>query len=381
MHVTILTALSQVPADMWNRLVPEEHPFLKHEFLSALEKHGCVGECYGWLPQHIVLHDSTGALVGAMPFYLKFNSYGEFVFDMSWAETYSRANLDYYPKLVSAIPYTPVTGHRLLYANGQEAKQIELALITAAVEHAEKLGCSSIHWLFPSDEQHQHLIQQGLLSRLDCQFHWQNAGYRDFDDFLSRLTSRKRKNIRKERQQVINSGIHLKVLHGNEMSKEEWQHLYQFYRLTFVRKQGIPTLSLEFFLELSQTMGEQIVVVLAYKENRCVAGALNYRSSTKLYGRHWGCYNDYHSLHFEACYYQGIEYCIKHGLERFEPGAQGEYKASRGFSPTATRSAHWIANPLFHDAIAEFVMHEEEHVEAYINQMTQHSPYKKLDGR
>ncbi|MCF6283443.1 MAG: GNAT family N-acetyltransferase [Candidatus Polarisedimenticolaceae bacterium] len=380
MHVTILTALSQVPREEWNALVPEEHPFLKYEFLSALESHGCVGERFGWLPQHIVLYDSVGRLVGAMPLYLKFNSYGEFVFDMSWAQAYDRANLDYYPKLVSAIPYTPVTGRRLLYAAGQEAAKIEQRLTSAAIEHAEKLGCSSIHWLFPSSEQHQHLMQHGLLSRMDCQFHWQNLGYRDFENFLSRFTSRKRKNIRKERRHVESEAIRLKVLHGNEMSREEWGHLYQFYRLTFERKQGLPTLSLAFFLELSESMGDQVVVVLAYKEGRCVAGALNYRSANTLYGRHWGCYKEFRSLHFEVCYYQGIEYCITHGLERFEPGAQGEYKASRGFSPTATYSAHWIADPRFRDAIAEFVTHEQSHVQAYIDQMRSHSPYKKPDN-
>lgn len=377
MQVTILTALSQVPRDDWNALVPDNHPFLKHEFLSALERHGCVGELYGWLPQHILLHDQTGMLVGAMPLYLKYNSYGEFVFDMAWAQAYQRSHRDYYPKLVSAIPYTPATGRRLLFASNHEPEKIERILVSAAIELAEKLGISSIHWLFPSPEQHQHLLRLGLLSRLDCQFHWVNAGYRKFEDFLSNLNSRKRKNIRKERRHVEQEGIRLKVVHGNEMTEEEWRHLHRFYGSTFERKQGIPTLNLALFLELADTMGDQIVVVLAYRGDRCIAGALNFRSANTLYGRHWGCYEAFRNLHFEVCYYQGIEYCIARGLERFEPGAQGEYKASRGFWPTPTRSAHWIADPVFRDAIAKFVAHEQPLVQDYIDQLTQRSPFRQ----
>lgn len=377
MRLEHLDSLSALPAAEWNALVPDRNPFLSHEFLSALEQHGCVGERTGWLPWHLVCRDSSGRLLGAAPLYLKFDSYGEFVFDWGWAEAYRRQNLPYYPKLVGAIPYTPATSPRLLLAPGQPDPQATAAAMIAAVLDASRQrGLSSIHWLFPTVAELEPLQAQGFLLRTGCQFHWNNRSYRDFQDFLGVMTAKRRKNILRERRLVREAGLELRILSGREVSEAQWALVHDFYRDTFQRLGGIPSLTLPFFQEIGATLGERIVLVLAFAQQRAVAGAISFRSATRLYGRHWGCLRDYDSLHFEACYYQNLEYCIQHGLQGFEPGAQGEHKIYRGFLPTLTHSAHWIAHPGFRQAITDFLGRETPAVDDYARQLLQHSPYR-----
>ncbi|MFO1372016.1 MAG: GNAT family N-acetyltransferase [Candidatus Competibacteraceae bacterium] len=377
MRLQRLNSLIDLPAAEWNALVPGRNPFLSHEFLGALERHHCVGESSGWLPWHIVCRDEYGRLLGAAPLYLKSNSYGEFVFDWGWAETYRQNSLPYYPKLVGAIPYTPVTSPRLLLAPNQPRPQdTARAIVEYALEASHRHHLSSIHWLFPPAVELDLLSAQGFLLRLGYQFHWCNRGYRDFQDFLDTFTAKRRKNINRERRLVREAGLELRILSGQEVSEEQWRTLHAFYRSTFHRLGGIPTLTLPFFQEIATTLGDRLVLVLALAQGRAVAGAISFRSDTALYGRHWGCRAEYDSLHFEACYYQGLEYCIQQGLQRFEPGAQGEHKVYRGFLPTFTYSAHWIAHPGFRQVIAAFLDRETPALREYARQLLQHSPYR-----
>jgi predicted N-acyltransferase len=378
-RTVVLDSIDSVQASDWNRVTGTSHPFLRHEFLAALERHGCVGERYGWLPRHITAIDDSGRLCGVVPLYLKHNSYGEFVFDWAWADAYHRAGLPYYPKLVSSIPYTPVTGARILVAPDADYDGVMTTLVDAALSLTETSGASSLHWLFTSAAETGLLVERGLLRRTGCHFHWHNDNYRSFDDFLARLSSRKRKKIRRERRYVEEAGIRMQILHGTAATHEQWQTMYRFYRSTFEKKSGIPTLSLGFFEEISRTMGEQVVLVFALLENRPVAGAIMLRGETALYGRHWGCLAEYHSLHFETCYYQGIEYAITHRLELFEPGAQGEHKISRGFLPAYTWSAHWIRDAQFRTAIAHYLEQEHALMVDYHDELQLVSPFRR-DG-
>lgn len=375
MQLRIVDNLDTISAADWNALTGERNPFLAHEFLSALEHHGCVGERYGWLPRHLAVYDRE-RLVGAVPLYLKDNSYGELVFDWAWAEAYQRAGLRYYPKAVVAIPYTPATGPRLLLHPEADAEQVSNLLIDGALELCRELHLSSLHWLFTDAVDTARLQQHGLLLRKGVQFHWHNRGYRDFEDFLSTFTAEKRKKLKRERRRVVEQDIELRVVHGHEAGDEEWRTAHAFYASTFDRKSGMATLSLDFFREIGRTMGERVVLVFAHANKRPVACAINLRGTDALYGRHWGCNDDYHSLHFEACYYQGIDYCIRHGLALFEPGAQGEHKISRGFVPTATWSAHWIADERFRTVIADFVQREARAMSDYADTLREHVPYR-----
>ena len=377
MRIERLDSLTAIPAAEWNALVPDRNPFLSHEFLSALERRQCVGERTGWLPWHAVCHDDGGRLLGAAPLYLKLNSYGEFVFDWGWAEAYRRQGLSYYPKLVGAIPYTPATSPRLLLAPEQPSPgETARVLIDQILEDSRRHQLSSVHWLFPVQADLEPLLERGFMPRLGCQFHWRNRGYRDFQDFLDTLTAKRRKNINRERRLVRDAGLELRVLRGQEITGAQWATVHEFYRSTFHRLGGSPTLTLPFFQEIAATLDDRIVLVLAYARGREVAGAISFRSATTLYGRHWGCRADYDSLHFEACYYQGLEYCIQNGLQRFEPGAQGEHKIYRGFLPVLTHSAHWIADPAFRRAIADFLGREIPAVREHARQLLQHTPYR-----
>ncbi len=384
MHSIIIGSLSEVSSEAWNSLRGTQVPFLRHEFLNALERHNCVGESTGWIPQHILLYEDQ-TLIGAVPQYLKTNSYGELVFDWAWAEAYQRSGLDYYPKLVVAIPYTPASGPRLLISPQADYNKTAAQLIQCALEQAKQFKVSSLHWLFPQEEDLQQLQQQGLLTRLGCQFHWHNLSsdgvsgdkkYRDFDDYLDRFTSSKRKKIRRERRIVAESGVTLQRLYGEELSDTQWQDVHRHYCSTFDRLSGYATLSLEFFREVSHALPQQLIVILAEHNNNCVASAICFRDDNTLYGRHWGCDAHFQNLHFEACYYQGLEYCIEHKLQRFDPGAQGEHKISRGFLPTPTWSAHWVAEPQFRTAIDEFLQRETLGMQQYIASLQEHSPFK-----
>lgn len=377
MKTAIHIHLDEIDPLTWNQLVCGNDPFLKHEFLVALERHDCVGGKSGWLPQHVAIYSDSGALLGAAPLYLKYNSYGEFVFDWSWAEAYQRHGLAYYPKLVSAIPFTPMTGERLLIAADADQNAVRNAIISATLEVAREHNTSSVHWLFPTTDEKELLQQQGFAIRLGCQYHWHNRSYESFDHYLEQFSSRKRKNIIKERRQVQDAGITFRILHGHEITADEWQLFYHYYCAIYDRKWGVPSFTLGFFEEIGQTMAGQVVLVLAYQHGDCIAAALNLRSDDTLYGRHWGCREQIPALHFETCYYQGLEYCIEQGLQRFEPGAQGEHKIARGFLPTATWSAHWIAHPEFRRAIEQFCRAEEIEMERQMVALQQLSPFRR----
>ena len=376
MKQMILKGLDEIDPPAWNGLISASSPFLKHEFLAALERHHCVGGNSGWWPHHITLYSDDGMLIGAMPLYLKENSYGEFVFDWSWADAYQRHGLNYYPKLVSTIPFTPMTGERMLISTEADRDSVHKALVDAAIEIAKEHNVSSLHWLFLTLEEKEFLQQQGFAIRLDCQYHWHNRNYENFEHYLEHFSSRKRKNVIKERRQVEEAGVTFRTLHGPEITTEEWQLFHHYYCAIYDRKWGVPSMTLGFFEEIGRTIGEQVVLILAYQRGDCIAAALNLRSDDTLYGRHWGCRDYIPALHFETCYYQGLEYCIQHGLKRFEPGAQGEHKISRGFLPTATWSAHWIAHPGFRNAIEQFTLREREAMEQQIEALKQLSPFR-----
>ncbi len=377
MRTDIVENIAQINPSDWNALAGDSFPFMRHEFLVALERHDCVGERYGWLPQHILVYDDKEQLVGAAPMYNKDNSYGELVFDWGWADAYHRNGLNYYPKLVIAIPYTPATGPRLLVAaQHPEPTAIRQAIIARALQIRQALDASSVHCLFTQPDDTTALHEQGFLLRIACQFHWHNQAYKNFDAFLAQLSHQKRKNIRRERRQVQDSEIRIEILHGNEISEAQWADFYRFYQSTYNRLGGYATLSLGFFQEIGKTMPRSVVLLLAYNGSRAVAGAFCLRDKQALYGRHWGCDEQHDGLHFETCYYQGIDYCIREGLQLFEPGAQGEHKLSRGFLPTRTWSAHWIEHPEFRQAIAQFLRQETAGINHYIQQLSEHSPFK-----
>lgn len=373
MKISVHRKLDEIPQDAWNLLVRDHNPLVRHEFLAAMEHHGCVGESFGWLPRHIAIHDGD-TLVAAMPLYEKHNSYGEFVFDHAWAEAWQRSGIRYFPKLVSSVPYTPATGQRLLCQPGAEQTWWPLLLQTAK-ELATEIGASGIHCLFPAPQE-QDFLQQELLARHDCQFHWHNHNYTCFDDFLAQLKSKKRKNIRQERRKVVDAGVSFRVLNGTTAKASDWQDFAHFYDRTFEEKWGTATFNFDFFCEIANKLPENIVLVLADLEGECIAGALMFCSDTTLYGRHWGCIEQVENLHFETCYYQGIDYCIAKGLTRFEPGAQGEHKIARGFLPTLTRSAHWLAPNPFQNSIENYVSHEQQAIAEYIHASQNKSPYK-----
>ena len=379
MDITLHSAVDDIDAAAWNRLNRDEHPFLSHAFLAALEHQDCVGERWGWYPQHVAVRDG-GRLIAALPLYLKTNSYGEFVFDWAWADAYRRSGLRYYPKLVSAIPYTPITGQRLLTASDEERPRIAAQLLPWLQQHARRHDIATVHCLFPALAELECWEQQGYYRRTDCQFHWHNRGYGDFADFLATLTAEKRKKINRERRRVQEANIAIEMLPGDQVDAEQWRLFHQFYCDTFDRRGGYPTLSAGFFQEVGQTLGPQVVLGLARHQGQIVAGALSFRDQRALYGRHWGCRAEFHSLHFELCYYQGIDYCIREGLQTFEPGAQGEHKISRGFAPTATYSAHWFAHAGFEKIMADYLLHEQSAVSAYAADLASHLPYKKSEG-
>ena len=374
--IKIHTNIIEIQCDAWNSLVKDNNPFLQHEFLHALEEHGCVGERFGWLPRYIAVYEND-TLIAVMPTYEKYNSYGEFVFDNAWADAWQRSGLQYYPKLVTAVPYTPTTGQRLLVKH-RDVSQINSILLDTLKALAEKRNASGVHILFPNADEQGWLEQQDeVFARHDCQFHWTNQGYHSFDDFLLALTAKKRKNIRQERRRVINAGVTFRVLDGHTATDKDWQQFDHFYQKTFDEKWGTATLNEAFFKAVAKALPEHIVLVMADQNDECIAGALMYRSDTVLYGRYWGCTEHIDALHFEACYYQGIEYCIQHGLQRFEPGAQGEHKIARGFVPTLTRSSHWLAENPFQASIENFVKHEQEAVAQYMDDCMQHVPYRE----
>jgi len=375
MKLTVINSLADVGPVEWNRLNPAGDPFLCHEFLYGLETHDCLGP-QGWYTSHLILRDTDGRLCAAMPLYLRSNSYGEFVFDWAWADAYERAGGHYYPKFVSAIPFTPATGCRVL-TNDTDIAVAMPALTGAAIELMGHNNASSLHCLFPDSEQAEIFRQLNFLIRIGCQFHWFNRGYKSFDAFLQALNSKRRKQIKRERREANAPGISIEVLYGDAITAEHWSVFHEFYCSTFYRKWGEPRLTEAFFRYLSEAMPHAPLLVLAKHDGNYVAGSFSMRGADTLYGRHWGCSQHFKQLHFELCYYQTIEFCINHGLRKFDAGAQGEHKITRGFDPVKTWSAHWIAEQSFRDAIAEFLRRETDHIDQYIEDLAGHRAYKK----
>ncbi len=378
MKIVFTDSISSVEAEHWNNLIADSNPFIQHDFLNALEQHDCLKQ-WGWYPQHCLLYDDK-TLIGACPAYIKDNSYGEFVFDGAWADAYQRHRLEYYPKLVTSIPFTPAQGPRLLAKqNHRDAKgvavdsdTIKKGLVNALITYADKNKLSSAHLLFCEQDDIKVLTEAGLLLRFDYQFHWENNNYTNFDDFLSGLNSKRRKNIKRERRKVAEENIKIQVVNGENLNDEQWDLLYAYYRVTFIKKSGAPTLTLNFF----KAVAHKLLAVFASHDNRTVAAAICFISEDKLYGRHWGCSDNYNNLHFEVCYYTGIDYCINKKLQVFEPGAQGEHKIWRGFLPTKTRSAHWIAHTEFKAAIGDFLQQEAIAMNEHGDLLLESSPYK-----
>lgn len=353
------------------------HPFVSHAFLKALEDARCVGEGTGWLPRHLVLEEAGGVIGGVAPCYVKGHSQGEFVFDHAWAQAYTQAGGRYYPKLQIAVPFTPVPGPRLLVRPGPGARDNEQLLATAAIEVARQNGLSSVHLTFLDAEAQQRLQPLGFLARTGYQFHWQNDGYASFDDFLATLASRKRKAVRKERIEALAPGIEIEHLTGDAITEAHWDVFYAFYVDTGNRKWGSPYLNRTFFALLGETMREQCVLVLAKRDGRYIAGALNMIGGDCLYGRYWGATEHHPFLHFEVCYYQAIDYAIAHKLPRVEAGAQGDHKLARGYLPVETYSAHWLAEPGLHKAVERFLKQERRMVTENNAELTEMGPYRR----
>jgi predicted N-acyltransferase len=376
-----LNSIADIDAAGWNALVGSApaagQPFLRHEFLSALEESGCTTPRTGWAPQHLVIEDSRGRAQGAMPLFRKSHSRGEFVFDFSWASAYTQHGLKYYPKLLSAVPFTPVGGARLLVNPAAEPKSMSRMLIETVRAYANSERLSSWHILFPTDHDLETLDQAGLILRRDCQFHWFNRGYESFDAFLATFTAEKRKKAKRERRRVAEAGIEFDTRLGGEMSDSEWRTVYEFYADTFYRHGHEPYLNLKFFKLIAASMPEQLMLKVARQGSQAIAVAICFVGADALFGRYWGAGGNYHSLHFETCYYQGIEYCIEKKLQRFEPGTQGEHKVPRGFVPTRTASAHYIADERFAAAIRDFAAREARGVDSYAAAVNEHVPYHR----
>jgi len=377
MQVKVVEHIGDIAVEHWNTLAGQSNPFLRHEFLLALETSGCVSSKTGWIPQHLLVTDDSNRPIAVSPLYLKSHSYGEYVFDWAWADAYQRAGLPYYPKLVSAIPFTPVTGGRILAGGSRQTRELTQAMADAAKSLAHDHGASSVHWLFVPKDQLDDLVDCGYLQRTGFQYHWQNKNYADFDQFLEEFSSAKRKKIRRERRFVKEQGISMQIVSGEEATTGDWDEFYRFYRSTILNHGAIAYLSRDFFQLLGETMRDQVVLVFARHDGRPVAGALNLRGNDALFGRYWGSDQHFHSLHFETCYYSAIEYCIVNGLTRFEAGAQGSHKLSRGFLPTPTYSAHWLQHPEFSNAIARYLQQEHNGIEYQLNELNEHTPFKR----
>lgn len=378
MKVTVNDSIANIGRDSWNALAGSDYPFLSHEFLQAAETSGAVSPDAGWVPRHLTIPGRADRLRAALILYEKSHSWGEFVFDWAWARAYEQAGLAYYPKLVSAVPFTPAPSKRLLLADPVDTEAAN-GLITAAIKLADETDCSSLHVLFPEPGEIELLRNAGLHVRKDCQFHWHNDQYGSFDEFLDTFSSVKRKKARRDRRRVTEAGIRFRWLSGNELTRDVWDITYRLISMTFMRRGSLPYFSQAFFNEISRALPDNILVVLAEKECTPIAAAVFFVGSNALYGRYWGSDDHYDALHFETCYHQGIEYCIEHGLQLFEPGTQGEHKISRGFVPEETWSAHWLRQPEFFSAVGDYLDEERRHVERYMNAVDAHSPYKKQD--
>jgi predicted N-acyltransferase len=354
-----------------------DNPFVSHAFLASLEASKSVGGRSGWLPQHLVAEDGRGEIYAAAPCYLKAHSQGEYVFDHGWADAYERAGGNYYPKLQVAVPFTPVTGPRLLVKRGAHAEAARNALASGMVELCKLRNASSVHVTFAQKNEWNFLTRAGMLARTDRQFHWHNRGYKSFDDFLGALSSNKRKTIRRERREAQTSGIEIVRLTGSGLTESVWDSFFEFYMDTGSRKWGRPYLTREFFSLVSEKLADKILLVMARRKGEYIAGALNFLGRHTIYGRNWGAIEHHPFLHFEVCYYQAIEYAIEHGLRSVEAGAQGEHKLLRGYVPVPTYSAHYIANPALRRAVGDYLVREREYAEAEREHLAEAAPYKR----
>ena len=376
--IKVLESIGAVAAEQWDACAGLYDPFAGHAFLRALEDSGATTAETGWLPQHLVIEDEGGEVSACAPLFLKNHSYGEYVFDWGWADAFQRAGGSYYPKLQSAIPFTPISGRRLLVRPGA-GDDLPDILIAGMVRLAEQLRVSSVHVTFPSEDQWRRLGANGFHLRLGQQYHWENKGYGSFEDFLNALSSRKRKAMRRERRAVAEQGVRLTTLAGPDIRERHWDAFYRFYRNTSDRKWGPAYLNRSFFSLLGERLGGRVVLVLAEADGRPVGGALNLLGGDTLYGRYWGGIGDYPFLHFEACYYRAIDFAIEHGLARVEAGAQGPHKIQRGYLPCPTYSAHWIADAGFARAVARYLEDERQAVTEEIRELSRLSPFRKDD--
>jgi uncharacterized protein len=376
-RVRFLESIAQTDARAWNALAGAAQPFLRHEFLLALEQSGCAAPRTGWTPKHLLLEDANGVALAAIPLFRKAHSRGEFVFDFAWAGAYAEHGLKYYPKLLTAVPFTPVSGPRVLLRTQVDAAATTRTLVGSVLEYAKDERLSSWHVLFPSEDTAAALSNAGLILRRDCQFHWYNHGYESFEAFLATFTAEKRKKAKRERRRVAEAGIEFDTLHGGDMTAALWNVVYQFYADTFHRHGHEPYLNLDFFKRIGAAMPTTLMLKVARVGSQPIAVAIFFVGTEALYGRYWGAGGNFHSLHFEACYYQGIEYCIEKQLQRFEPGTQGEHKVPRGFVPTMTHSAHYIADPRFAAAIRDYAQREARGVDHYAAAVNEHVPYHR----
>lgn len=380
-EIRLLDRVSEVTREEWDALLaatdPAINPFPCWDFLDALEATGCVGGRTGWLPRHLAVFDTAGKLAAAVPMYAKSHSYGEYVFDWAWAEAFERAGGRYYPKLLAAVPFSPVPGPRLL-TRAEGAEGLRRVALTGMIEAARRVGVSSLHLNFVARAEWELAEQCGFMLREGRQYHWHNEGYRSFDDFLAALSSRKRKNLRKEREKAIEN-VTVRRLTGADIRPEHWDAFYGFYIDTASRKWGSPYLNREFFLELGRRLAHRILLVMAFRDGRPVAGALNLFSDEAIFGRNWGCAEDHPFLHFECCYYQAIDFAIERGLKRVEAGAGGHHKLSRGYLPAATYSAHWVKDAGFARAVDRFLAMERAEVGREREALAAHAPFRHTE--
>ena len=378
--LTVHPSIAEIPAAEWDACAGDINPTLSYTFLQAMEESGSATARSGWAPQHLSLADASGRIIGVVPLYLKSHSYGEYVFDYGWADAYERAGGRYYPKALAAVPFTPVPGPRLLIAP-DAPPETKAMLIAGLAEFTRQRGISSLHINFPEDADAEALFEAGFLKRMGQQFHWTNEGYKTFGDYLAALNSRKRKAVNKERREAMAPGLEIDVLTGADLQPRHWDAFYRFYLATSDRKWGSAYLNRKFFALIGERMADKIVLVMARNGRDYVAGAFNILGKETIYGRNWGSYGDYKMLHFECCYYRAIEFAIDHGLKRVEAGAQGPHKLQRGYLPVPTYSAHYIPDPSFRRAVAQFLAREREMVEQKIEHLAEHySPFRHTDG-
>jgi len=377
MQIEVVDSLATVPAQEWDSLVTaaDGNVFLTHAYLHSLQTTGCVGKRTGWMPRHLLARDDAQKLVGAMPLYLKTHSYGEYVFDWAWADAYRRAGGEYYPKLLAAVPFTPCTGPRVLAADDET----QLALMQGAMAFAQQSGVSSLHVLFPPEREAWFWQKAGLMLRQGVQFHWENQGFASFDAMLATMTHDKRKRIKQDRRYVAEAGLTWRVSRGAAITEADWQFFYRCYDGTYRAHMSTPYLSPEFFAHLGNDCGDAAVMFIGEREGSPLCASLCVASGESVFGRYWGTLEPVKSLHFEACYYQPIAWCIAHGFKRFEGGAQGAHKLARGLLPTATHSAHWLADPRFSDAVNDFLARETVGVAHTLEELGESSPFKSSD--